>query len=230
MVKEDLKSHILKSISSWIALGELPKDGRLSPLKTIASILDVSVVTVREAVIALQTLGIVDMRHGKGVYVISPETVLDDMFRTRRELECLMARNAAAVIDADGVDRMHAHVSAMQTAAEAGDIAVYGQHDGPFHRVMFEASGLRIMGTIVDFLKSGVFTPDSYVHDEIANNPLYLVESNKTHWAIFEAMASHDAVRADVAVHAHLDRVYPIWSRNLDSMRLKVKSELAQIR
>ncbi len=230
MIDTRLSRQILNTIAVWIVCGELSADGSLPSLKRLAELFGVSVVTVREAVIGLQTLGVVEMRHGRGIFVLSPHTVLEDMYRTRRDLETLMARRASVSITASEIEVLRNHVTLMQEGAERQDVETYRAHDTPFHATTFLASGLSIMSSIVSLLKSGVFSPGSYIHDELARDSEYLITSNKEHWALFDAMSSGDPDKAEAAVHAHLDRVYSTWNRNLDSMRAKVKSELAQMK
>jgi GntR family transcriptional regulator, transcriptional repressor for pyruvate dehydrogenase complex len=219
---------ILQTISAWIVCGEIQDDGMLPPLKKLAAMFGVSIVTIREAIIGLETLGIVQMKHGKGVYVISPDTIIEDLFQTRRELESSMARRAAPVIHTEDIGRMEQHVTAMQKAAEASDLEEYGRHDAPFHVIIYDAAGSVIMRKIVLLLKSGIFSP-GHMKNELKHNPRYLEIANKSHWAIFHAVAARDPELAETAVHEHLDRVYRVWSRNLESMCKLVKSELAQM-
>lgn len=229
MLDARLSKQIVSTISRWIVCRQISDDGRLPPLKELARRFGVSVTTVREAVAGLQTLGIVTMKHGVGAYVTSPDTVLDDMYRTRRDLEMLLAERAAPVISDKNMDAMHEHLLAMQAGAERQDADTYGAHDSTFHALIFHAGKSPILTNVVSFLKYGLFSPNSYVHYELAKDPLYLVRSNRDHLALLEAMKSRDPVRARDAVSSHLDRAYSTWSSHLDSMCNKAKSELAQM-
>ena len=229
MLDARLSQQIVSAISQRIVCREIAEDGALPPLRQLAEVFGVSVTTVREALSGLQTLGIITMKHGVGAFVVSPDTVVDDMYRTRCDIERLLAARAAAVIDDEEIACMLLHVTAMQRGAERQDVETYQLHDGPFHGVIFQAARSPILTNVVTYLKYGLFSPGSYMFDEVANDPDYLVISNKDHWTLFNAIRDHDVALAEEAVASHLNRAYTTWSRNLDSMCSKAKSELAQM-
>ena len=230
MITDKLSEQILQTIARWIVSGELSEEGRLPSIKQLVELLGVSAVTVREALVALQTLGIVEMKHGKGIYVSSPDHILEDFFRTRVELETLMARKAATDRSPEILVQMHDHVANMEKAAHNQNHGIYGENDGPFHSLMFKVSGLYILGNLVNLLKDSIFMPTYYMSGELQRDPNYLVESNKGHWEIYSAMEVRDPDAAESAIHSHLDRVHMVWHRNMNSIKLKVKSELAQVK
>ena len=230
MIHDRSAWQIIQSISGWIAAGEIGDDGSLPSLKVLAELFGVSVMTVRAAIIGLETVGIVRMAHGKGVFVVSPRTILESAFRTRRDLEALMARRAAVAMSDSVIEDMRFHVGAMQDAAERRDANAYRTHDAPFHAAAFRAADSPILGSIVTFLKHGVFSFESYALGETLREPSYLVESNKIHWDFFDAMVDKDPDRAEAAVHRHLDRIDSVRTRSMGSICAKAKTELAQIR
>lgn len=169
------------------------------------------------------------MVHGKGVFVRSPGSILESFYETRLELETLMARRAAMVIDDDALHNMRVHLDAMETAAKIPDRLAYGKHDGPFHSVLFDVTGMFVLGNVVNLLKSAIFSPGDYMDSELQKDTNYLVKANKAHRKIYRALEKRDADLAVRETAAHLQRVHKTWLRNLDAIRAKVKSEIAQI-
>jgi DNA-binding FadR family transcriptional regulator len=67
--KQRLFQNIAEQISDLIAQGVFPPGSRLPGERELAERFDVSRVTIREAAIALQAVGKVDIRTGSGIYV-----------------------------------------------------------------------------------------------------------------------------------------------------------------
>jgi GntR family transcriptional repressor for pyruvate dehydrogenase complex len=229
MLDARLSQQIVSTIARWIVCRQISDDGKLPPLKELAHRFGVSVTTVREAIAGLQTLGIVTMKHGVGAYVTSPDTVLDDMYRTRRDLEILLGHHAAEVITDQEIEQMRSHLAQLQHAAEQRNVEAYQTCDSSFHAVIFRASRSPILTSVITFLKYGLFSPSSYVYVELGTDGEYLVRANRDHFALFDAMSRRDGDAVERAVCSHLDRAYSTWSRHLDSMCTKAKSELAQM-
>ena len=61
---------VLKQMLELIHSGVFPAGGRLPPERELAERFDVSRPTIREAIIALETLEYVEVKTGSGVYVI----------------------------------------------------------------------------------------------------------------------------------------------------------------
>src|SRR5438067_13785515 len=99
-----LYRQIADQISALIASGELVPGARLRPERDLALQLGVSRPSVREALIALEVEGLVEVRMGSGIYVrdtqpagtrrITAEGPLETI-RARQLIESELAANAA---------------------------------------------------------------------------------------------------------------------------------------
>src|SRR2546430_14706825 len=67
-----LSRQIADQIRSLIRAGEFTAGSRLPPERDLARQLGVSRPSVREALIALEVEGLVDVRIGSGIYVLAP--------------------------------------------------------------------------------------------------------------------------------------------------------------
>ena len=65
-----LYRDVLKKLLKLIENGEYPAGGRLPPERVLAERFNVSRPTIREAIIALETLDLVEVKTGSGVYVL----------------------------------------------------------------------------------------------------------------------------------------------------------------
>lgn len=68
-----LYRQIADQIEALIAAGEFAPGDRLPPERDLAAKLGVSRATVREAMIALELAGLVDIRIGSGIYVVETQ-------------------------------------------------------------------------------------------------------------------------------------------------------------
>lgn len=185
----------------------LPSEGELSTL------LDMGKTSVREGVRGLQSLGVVEVRHGRGLFVseFSFAPILDqlpyrlmiddvplrDVLQVRRALEEGLIVQAGAQLsdDLDALDALDALVERMRT--ESVDDVVPAEIDNAFHQGLFRGLGnplvLQMIGifwTIFD--RAAVGTPDLSVH-----------HTADDHAAIVDAIrgGDPDAMRAAVAHH-----------------------------
>ena len=86
----DVADRMLALISS----GTYPAGGRLPPERELAEQFSVSRPTIREAIIALEAKGLVRIKSGSGVYVLSPD-VIDSLASGQR----VIADSSAGTID-----------------------------------------------------------------------------------------------------------------------------------
>lgn len=123
--------HVAQQMLQRIFRGDPAPGARLPSDREIAAQADVSRATAREAVLALELLGVVEVRHGEGAFVtklVTPmsgqfDSLLDvprDLIETRVYIEPLVASLAATRIDKQHLTRLHELVE--QTAALVDDI------------------------------------------------------------------------------------------------------------
>ena len=102
-----LYRQIAEQLRGLIRAGEYPVGARLPPERDLAAQLKVSRPSVREALIALEVEGLVEVRMGSGIYVIAPEPAPSaarvgaelspfEIIRARQLIECELAALAAA--------------------------------------------------------------------------------------------------------------------------------------
>jgi len=66
---EKIYKMVIDQVKDLIEDGRLSPGDRLPPERELASMLTVSRASVRQAISALEALGIIDIRHGDGTYV-----------------------------------------------------------------------------------------------------------------------------------------------------------------
>jgi GntR family transcriptional repressor for pyruvate dehydrogenase complex len=163
-----LYEQVVSQIQEWIAENGLEVGDRLPPERELASRLGVSRATVSQALVAMEVIGIVSVRHGDGVILVEPvgstkivnvlrqhEQQLPEIIEAREALETKLAALAA-------VRRTEADLAAIDEALEfmERDIAAGGrgvEGDERFHAAVTAAghSGLlgKLMAEISDLIK-----------------------------------------------------------------------------
>ena len=155
-------------IRDLITSGELAPGSRLPPEHELAAQLGLSRNTAREAVRALVTARVLDVRRGDGTYVTSltPDLLLEgvgaavelmrddgvlEVLEVRRYLEPAATALAASRIDAAGLRALRATIGRMR---EAGDDEEFVAQDANFHAGVAEASGNGTLASLLAGLSS----------------------------------------------------------------------------
>src|SRR3954466_5763672 len=161
-VAAPLTEAAIQEIRAMIASGRLSPGSRLPSESELATLLGASRNTVREAVRALVTARVLDVRRGDGTFVTSlrPELLLEgigaavelmqegfslELIAVRRILEPAATSMAAERIDDATLDKLAGCLDRMREArSEAERI----EHDADFHRLLSAAAGEEKPGAV----------------------------------------------------------------------------------
>lgn len=170
----------------------------------LAKHLNVSKTPVREALLRLRQIGLIEDDGRRGGRVIAPSQIaIEHAFEVREALEAFTA--AAAAERATEDERASIAVAARQSleGAEAGDRTAFSHWDGVFHeRIASATANPRLMSLIDDTcaLIATLRTRD-LPHSGAS------VECARGHVAIATAIEARDATRAAGEMRAHLRKV-----------------------
>jgi DNA-binding FadR family transcriptional regulator len=213
----------VEEIKARIATGELEPGQRLPTERDLAADLGLSRSSMREAIRALTVMGVLEARHGAGIYVtrlepgdlletfgvvaeISRGSTLMHLVQVRKILEPAAAAAAAARIDEDGLLRLRAEMTAMERGSTAEEIV---GHDLEFHRIITEAAGNPVLGAILGGLNSRTFRARVWRgYREEGVFPRTFAE----HDQIYRALVERDPDGARVAAAVHIGAVED-WAR-----------------
>ena len=190
---------------------------RLPPISVLARDFGVGAPTLREALKKLETVGVVDIRHGSGVYVgqmadslvISnpvydggvSKKLLVDLIEARIPIETTSVRLAAA----NGNETDFAAMRAL--LAHAGehldDAGILNQTNLAFHRAIAAASGNEVIRQLLEVL-SNVFRHEQRVILDIHGGR---AQDHREHEAILDSLVRRDVSLASRLMHTHLEGV-----------------------
>ena len=165
-MKKDLLTNMLrKEILARIGQGTYPAGKKLPPEREMAAQLNVSRITLRQAIAALRRMGIVSSRHGSGNYVrdlarmrIPAELkgeflgfgdhALEEIVEARRALETVTVALAARHRTRTDLRALHRDLEAMR--AHQDDLTLFIPADMHFHQAVAEASGNRLLASLME--------------------------------------------------------------------------------
>jgi len=208
-----LYRQIADQVRGLIAAGEFPIGARLPPERDLATQLGVSRPSVREALIALEVEGLVEVRMGSGIYVTSlegaPRADVEaalgpfDIIRARALIEAELAALAAREHAPALLKKLRAAVKSMEADIALRVMPIHGDRD--FHLALAEASGnaalLRVVTELFDERNNPLFEQLGR-HFENARSWRAAVAE---HRAVLRAVAASDGAGARAAMRTHLD-------------------------
>jgi len=192
-------------------------DGVLNPGQRLAESdliddLGVSRGTLREAMRALASEGLIDLTPHKSARVRRYETAeLLDLFEIRIRLEGLAARLAARNVAKDGNGEIFLQlVTQMEEASDQGDLRLHIDLNREFHNEIITRAGNLQLATILRTLQLQAFRA-------LFTHKLTLVDSqdsNREHRVLAHAIATGHEELADNAMQAHIVRSRALITRS----------------
>jgi GntR family transcriptional repressor for pyruvate dehydrogenase complex len=215
-----LKERVIRQLTRLIDQGVFAPGDRLPSERELSEELQVSRGTVREAVQFLQTLGMLEIRHGSGTFVrvatgpgqlreewrdwtIRHAERVHDLLEIRKALESFAAELAAERADEDDLAAMEEAVEQMRPSVDSTDLTGLVQADLAFHHALCGASGNAALSELADALGEQLVRE----RGAIWNLPGRPERSQAEHRAICDGVKAGDGKRAREAVIDHLSSV-----------------------
>jgi len=213
-----ISEEIVTQIKALISEGELKPGERVPSERELASLLGVSRPSVREAIMVLEAMGLVESRQGGGTFVLSlTEASMADplsslveknpkmlyaLAEVRMGLETWSAYLAAERATDDDIARMEELYQEMKRQASNGgwqpDI------DAKFHYAITAAAHNTIQLHVLNTIQELFHTTIMVALMEFYQKEGYIALLMKHHLAILEAIRCHDAEAAREAMREHL--------------------------
>ena len=227
-----LRRHEQLSVPERLSIDieRLILDGRLAPgerlptERELAEMLDVSRVSVREALRELERRQLIERRRGRGTIVLSPAEPRDAMSRPLADV----LRNAGQSADAAQISRIMelrlvleppiAALAAMRVSPRdvvqleelvvamegEADPAKYAELDRAFHHAIAQYS----YNPLLVMLTEQIATLIAPSRDVALQSPERLRSSSRAHRAIYEAIAASDGAGAESQARLHVTDVW----------------------
>ncbi len=210
---------IARHLQDMIRRGDLAPDERLPSQRELALRLGVSRPSIREAVLTLETLGLVRTFAGRGTYVVGPATQptaapsewryageyrLADVFQSRRLIEGELCRLAATRISDAEIAALDSAAQEFREAWATADLVAHVDADLRFHSTIAAACPNRVLRDLYASIHA--------LLTETQRQPLPTTASERMaeliaeHFRIVAALRDRDGEAASAEMRAHITR------------------------
>ena len=215
-----LLRKIVAQIKYNISVGRLEKGDKLPSERQMRDMFGLSRATIREALKALNTLGVVECNHGSGNYISSnlsnsltePLSIMfmlegghvGQTYELRRAIEFAAAGSAARNMDSAGIKRLQSLCSCIEESVDENEKA---GHDFQFHYEIARASRNPLLVVLLNAVETLV---SEHIHDARASILKVRHKEdviNRQHRDLVDALSARDSAGAEKAVLAHMELI-----------------------
>ncbi len=211
-IRKPGSGDVLAALRRQIISEQYFHDERLPPERELADQFGVARGTVREALKRLEELEFVERRPGSGTYVSYINQGVRPMAETMRPLELIEARMAIepqivrlAVLHANDRDLMRIEECLVKMEAHGEDTHEFGDLDEEFHLLLAEASHNSLLIWMMRHANEVRSHPSWIKMRHLTHNTTIVVEYNKQHRLIYDAIAARDPELAATTMRGHLN-------------------------
>jgi GntR family transcriptional repressor for pyruvate dehydrogenase complex len=213
-----LYEHIVEQIRSQIVSGQLKAGDQLPSERELALTFGVSRTAIREAVKTLREKGLVEVRLGRGTYVINDTSMAAqrslnlavglqqpsgwvDLVEARMILEPAIAALAAERATPEQISLLQNAVNAL--SPESGAVDAWALADTEFHNILAQSS----QNVVVPILLNSVIESLQDQRRSLLALDGRLDITRDEHQRIVDAIAARRPEAAHTAMRAHIERV-----------------------
>jgi GntR family transcriptional repressor for pyruvate dehydrogenase complex len=207
-------ADVVRQLIGLLSSGALVRGSRLPPERQLAATLGVGRSAVREALAALEILGIVTVRPGSGTYFqdtaseLLPTTLswglmlaasrTDDLIEVRSALEVQAASLAAQRATSTHIDAMRAYVTTMKESTH--DVDAFIDADIRFHLELANSARNTVLQDLLQNIRSLLRL---WVERGLST-PAQAEKACDEHQAILDAIQAGDPAAAETAMSKHM--------------------------
>jgi len=219
--RSPLVEKVVTALVEYITASNLFPGNKLPSETKLAGMFGVSRLALREALIRLKALGLIEARHGAGWFIRKFEPAdnfrllspllkhftgadLNQMMQVRMILEPAIAASAAENISQAGLAKLKANLAGMEKTI--GERERFIEFDMEFHSTLASECGNAIL-TVLCAMLTDIGRSAQWAYKDSKDNRKRSLEF---HRAVYESAASGSASRAERAMREHIQDV---WAR-----------------
>ncbi|WP_306316741.1 MULTISPECIES: FadR/GntR family transcriptional regulator [unclassified Streptomyces] len=223
MARSTLTADVQERIRQLILDRGLTPGSPLPPEGELAELFDVSRVSLREALKALQALHVIEIRRGSGTVVgslsLDPfvkglafraavrhrngESSLYELMRVREVLEAGLVESVAASLPEDDLEALRDIVADMEKEAGSESGRVERATDRAFHMALYRSLDNYLLSEVLDAFWAAM----DQVRYDIGDAHQQGAVTAAHHKAIVDALAAGDGPAAAQAMRTHFDGI-----------------------
>ncbi|OLP54800.1 GntR family transcriptional regulator [Rhizobium rhizosphaerae] len=207
-----LYQQIADQVRQLMQNGQYPPGARLPAERELAQQLGVSRPSLREALIALEIDGSIEIRMGSGIYATSPSRPLPanrslgespmELMQARAVIEGAVIVQAAAAVTPEALSGLTDILVAMRREIDEGRKPM--EQDRQFHLAIADCAGNAVLGAVVAQLFDERHSPMSDRMRGRFETPETWRAALNEHEAILACLDARNPLGAQAAMHAHL--------------------------
>jgi GntR family transcriptional repressor for pyruvate dehydrogenase complex len=231
-------SAVAKRLLDYFTSGEIEAGTRLPPERQLAASLGIGRSAVREALAALEILGIVDVRPGSGTYLrgsaseLLPETLnwglmlaaprTQELIAVRGQLEIFAARLATETITEAQLRQLAQHLDSMRD--NVASRTKFIEADLKFHLQIAQAAGNQVLLDLLQSIRSllRVWVERGLESDNDAQQAL------DEHDRVYAALLARDPDAVEAAMKSHMETASTRLTRTITSSNTRPEGDAAQ--
>lgn len=210
-------NSVVEKLRAALARGQWRSGDMLPGQRELAEQLGISRPSLREAVIVLETLGLVRSMPGKGVVVLDAQlsdsqsqshdsavagASLEDVLQLRYTLEPFIVGLVAQSISSKEVGQLRLTLMDMREALEAGDSEAGVSAYIAFHEELFTLTSNPIFQSVVQQTSNAL----KQSAEVLRNSPEHLAERLEENEAVVRAIRSKNSAQASAEMRRHILR------------------------
>lgn len=215
--KTKVYENIADQIQRLIRDGLLKPGDKLPPERELAEMFHVSRSSLRDAIRALELVGLVEPRQGEGTVVRTPSTdslinpltaallqereVVSELLEFRAMVEPTLARRAANYASDEDLNHLNDILRRQKEKVDQGELAI--EEDSKFHyaiaKIAKNSVVLKVLDAFMDLLQES--------REKSLQVDGRLQKSLAGHRQILQAIEQHDASAAETAMRRHIDEI-----------------------
>jgi GntR family transcriptional repressor for pyruvate dehydrogenase complex len=214
VAKPRLYEQVVGRLREYVTSGGLHAGDRLPAERELADRLGVSRTSVRQAIVALEVQGLIEVRHGDGTYLlrdrleaeplqamIQRKRLLPHVLDARDAVETKLAELAAARRQEPDLRALDEAIAAMRVAVDAGELGSAGNQQ--FHEAVTAAARSPLLAEFMASIGDAV----AESRNESLRQPGRPPQSLRQHEEIAAAIRAGNPAAAAAAMHRHMENV-----------------------
>ncbi len=207
-----LKDQVLAGLRAGLLKGDF-KPGKIYKMGEVGEQFGASRTPVREAVLELESRGVVEIIRSVGFRVTEPTPDdIQDMWEVRAIVEVPAMESLSGRLDDSTLAKLWSLIDDVEKAARSDDLASYLAKDAQLHDALYEELSNRHLAATIRDLRDSQRVPSLGARRASSD----LIARNEEHRALVAAIASGDTEKIHNLTRAHLLVNYHKWQSQSD--------------
>lgn len=196
-----LKDLAADALRDYISTGQIPEGTKLTE-RELSQMLGISRMPVHDALLILETEGLIERRQGARYVITLSEDDVRDLHIARKALEKEAVILAANNINPENRSQLLARLDDFEKAMAAGERHLTAKYDMALHHVVWQQANNKYILELLQSLMGVIFI----INDRLkVRNIKFALDPDNEHRKIVESVIRGDAVGAGALMQVHLE-------------------------